>query len=100
MHDAGAMRGNERAADVYGDRKRFGERDRAGAQETFSKRLTFQILENEEFVLAFASDVEQGADVRMLERRDRARLALEALAQLRVGGERIGQDLDRDRAIE
>ena len=35
-----------------------------------------------------------------LKRGDRARLAVEALAQRRVGGELRGQDLDRDRAIE
>ena len=36
----------------------------------------------------------------MIERRDRAGLTVEALAELRVGGEVRGQDLDRDRAIE
>ena len=46
------------------------------------------------------ADVVERADVRMIERRDRARLALEALAQLRVGRERRRQDLDRDRAVE
>ena len=46
------------------------------------------------------ADVEQRADVRMIERRDRARLALEAVAKLRVGRERRGEDLDRDGAIE
>ena len=46
------------------------------------------------------ADVEQRADVRMIERRDGARLAVEAVAQLRVGGERRGEDLDRDGAIE
>ena len=34
------------------------------------------------------ADVVQRADVRMRELRDRARLAIEALAELRVGGER------------
>jgi hypothetical protein len=32
--------------------------------------------------------------------RDRARLAVEALAELRVKGERLGQNLDRHGAIE
>ena len=35
-----------------------------------------------------------------VELRDRARLAVEALAELRVGRERLGEDLDGDRAIE
>jgi hypothetical protein len=34
------------------------------------------------------------------ERRHRARLALEALAQLGVAGEPLGQDLERDVAVE
>ena len=32
--------------------------------------------------------------------RDRLRLALEALAQLRIGGERARENLDRDGAVE
>ncbi len=46
------------------------------------------------------SDVEQCADVRMIERRDRARLAFEAVAQLRVGGQGRRQDLDGHAAIK
>src|SRR5262245_18629920 len=41
-------------------------------------------------------DVVQRADVRMIERRDRARLAVEPLAQLRIGRERSRQHLDGD----
>ena len=38
--------------------------------------------------------------MRMRELRDRAGLTVEALAELRVGSERLGQNLDRDDAIE
>ena len=48
----------------------------------------------------WSPDVVQRADVRMVERRDGARFALEALAELGIGGECVGQDLDRDDAIE
>src|SRR5262249_12344241 len=41
-------------------------------------------------------DVEEGADVRMVERRDDARLALEPLADLGVLGEVRGDQLHRD----
>ena len=44
--------------------------------------------------------VVQRADVGMIELRDRAGLAVEALAELRIGGERVRENLDRDRAIE
>ena len=40
------------------------------------------------------------ADVGMREVRDGARFTVEAFAKLRVPGERVRQDLDRDRAIE
>jgi hypothetical protein len=36
----------------------------------------------------------------MRELRDRAGFAIEALAELRIGPERLGKDLDRDKAIE
>ena len=44
--------------------------------------------------------VVQRADVRVCQLGDRARFAVEPLAELRIGGERLGQDLDRDRAVE
>jgi hypothetical protein len=45
-------------------------------------------------------DVMERADVRMRELRDDPRLPIEALAELRVGGERVGQHFDRNGAIE
>jgi hypothetical protein len=36
----------------------------------------------------------------MIERRDRPRFALEPFAELRILSEGLGQDLDRDRAVE
>ena|SRR5450759_3645788 len=46
------------------------------------------------------ADVVQGADVRVRQLRDRAGLAVEALAELRIGGEAVGENLDCDGAIE
>ena len=46
------------------------------------------------------ADVVERADVRMRERRDGARFALEALRRSRIGRERRRQDLDRDGASE
>jgi hypothetical protein len=45
-------------------------------------------------------DVEERANVRMIERRQRPRLAIESLSKQRVGGERCREDLDRNRAIQ
>ena len=49
------------------------------------------ILQDEVVDAVLMSDVEQRADVRMIQRRDGARLAVEAVAQLRVGGELRGE---------
>ena len=46
------------------------------------------------------ADVVDAADVRMVERRDGPRLALEACAQVGVASKSARQDLDRDGAIE
>ncbi len=64
------------------------------------QRLALEVLHDEVLGLAFAVDVVERADVRMRDLRDRLRLALEALAQLRVRREVRRQDLDRDRALE
>jgi hypothetical protein len=50
--------------------------------------------------VALVADVEQRADVRVVERGDGLRLALEALASLLVLGEGRGKDLDGDAAVE
>ena len=46
------------------------------------------------------ADVVERADVRMIELRDGAGFAIEALAELRVGREQRRENLDRDRTIE
>jgi hypothetical protein len=46
------------------------------------------------------ADVVERTDVRMIERGNRAGLAVEPLAQLRIGRERLRQDLNRDGPIE
>ena len=45
-------------------------------------------------------DIVQGADVRMIQGCDGARLALEALAERRITTDMGGEDLDRNRSIE
>ncbi len=102
MDDAGAVRFVERVANLDGDLESLVglERGAAAKGQAFSQRLPFEILQHQKVDAIVMADVEQRADVRMIERRDRARLAVEAFAQLRVGGERGGEDLDRHRAIE
>ena len=54
------------------------------------------MLHDQERRARVLADVVQRADVGMGELRDGARFAVEALAELRVRGQRVGQHLDRD----
>ena len=64
--------------------------------------LPFEVASDPAFQMrvAFVPDVEQRADVGVVEGRDRLRLALEALAAGLVLCEAGRQDLDRDAAVE
>jgi len=64
------------------------------------ERFPFEVLHDDERGAVLVADVVQGADVRMIELRGRAGFAVEALAELRISGERRREDLDRDGAIE
>ena len=64
------------------------------------ERLAFEILEHQVVELAVAADVVDGADVRIVQRGNRARFLLEALPRFRIRRERAGEHLDGDRAIE
>ena len=68
--------------------------------EMLGKGLSFEVLHDEKVDAVLVSDVVEGADVRMLERGDGPRFALEPLTEIGVGGERRGQDFDGDEAIE
>ena len=68
------------------------ERQRALLQ-AIGERLPLEQLHHEEVRVALVADVEERADVRVVERRDRLRLALEALAALLVLGEAGGRIL-------
>ena len=50
--------------------------------------------------VAFLANIVERADVGVRQLRDRARLAVEALTELRIACQGLGQDLDRDDAIE
>ena len=94
------MRAIERVADLDPDCQGLGRWQGAAAPQTLGERFAVEKLEHEEVDAVFTADIEQGADVRMLERRNRARLPLEPLAQLRVGGQRRGKHFDRDGTVE
>jgi hypothetical protein len=62
--------------------------------ESRSKRLTFQILHDEEVDATFMANVVKGADVRMIQRRDCAGFTLKSLMNSRVIRDTCGQHLD------
>ena len=99
VDDARAVRLVERRRDLDRRLERLVDRERA-LRQPIRQRLAFEILHDEERGAVLLADVVQRADVRMIELRDRAGFAIEALAELRVGGEGVGENLDRDRAIE
>ena len=90
--------------DLHRDPHRFVQRQprsfRARAYAPAFQRFTLHELHDEKRGAPFLADVEERADVRMGESRDGARFTVEAFAELRVGGQRLGEHLDRDGAIE
>jgi hypothetical protein len=99
MHDALAMCLVERVADLDADRER--KIDRKGSTgEPRGQRVAFEILQDEIWGAVLVPHVVQRADVRVVELRDGARLAVEALPELRVGGDVRRQHLDGDGAIQ
>ena len=79
--------------------------ERAARRETpvldeLAERLAFDQLHRDEEVSVGGPDVVHGDDVRVIERRGRARLLLEAGAPLGVLGKSRREDLDRHLAAE
>ncbi len=99
MQDALAVRAVERIRDLAGALERLGKRQRP-AGEPVGQRLAVEPLHDEEVDAVLVADVVQGADVRVVQRRDGARLTLEARAPLRRGRRLLAQDLDGDGTIE
>lgn len=89
------MRAMQRLGDLRAVAEHVGERQRS-PRDAVGERLSFEQLHDEEVV----ADVEEGADVRVRELRDRLRLSLEANLQLHIRSEVIRENLDRDLAIE
>ena len=94
----------QRVGHLHRDPQRFVQRQARslGARACASalQRFPVQELHDEKRGARFLADVEERADVRMGEPRDGARFAVEAFAELRVGGQRLGEHFDRDGAIE
>jgi hypothetical protein len=99
VHDALAVCLVERIADLDRARERLRRRQGASRQPD-GERLALDHLHDEIVDALVAADVVNGADVRVIERRHHARLALEPGAALLVGRPHRGQDLQRDGAAQ
>ena len=99
MDDALAVRLVERVGDLGRDLQRLVERQRP-LLEARGQRLAVEMRHDEVVRAVDVADVVDAADVRMVERGDGARLALEAGARIGIASDLGRQDLDRDRAIE
>ena len=68
--------------------------------EPAAQRLALQQLHDGEGDAVVGAEVVDREDVRMRERRDGLRLALEPRERVGIGGDGFGEDLDRDVAVE
>jgi hypothetical protein len=75
------------------------ERQRSSG-EARRERLALQVLHHEEAAAVVLPDIVQRPDMRVIELRDGARLALEALIALAVGDELSGQNFYGDRSVQ
>ena len=99
VDDALPMRLVEGVGDLGRDLQRLVERERP-LLEAGGERLPVEMRHDEEVRAVGVADVVDAADMRMIERRDGARLALEPRAQVGIAGDVRREDLDGDAAIE
>jgi hypothetical protein len=94
MDDALPVRLVERIGDRDRVAERLGERERT-LRQPIGQRLAVQMFHHEKVGTCVAADVVNRADVRMVQARERLRLALEARLERGVRGDVIRQHLDR-----
>ena len=88
MDNSRALRRFQRFAHLDADLQSFLERKRPFAQP-IGERFPFQVLHYQEIDTVLMADVIQGADARMIQRRNRPRFPLESLLQFGTGREMI-----------
>ena len=99
MDDPGAVGGVERVDNLLRDGHSLGERQRTPAQ-AIVQRVALDQLEHQGRHAAGVLEPVDGPDVRMIERGEQSRFALEARRAIGVRGERRRQNLQRDVALK
>ncbi len=99
MHDARAVRSVEGVRDLRAELDDVGQRQRP-LRDARGERLAVYQFHHQEIGVAFTADIEERADMGMVERRNRLRLALEARADLGMLRKMAGQHLHGDVAAK
>src|SRR5262245_61772756 len=99
MCDSCAMCFVERLRDLDCNTKCLGNRQRT-LPDAVRERLPFEILHHQVVDAVLLADVIERADIRMIQRRDRASFPLETLPKFRIAGEMLGEDFDRNCSVE
>ena len=99
MDDSGLVRPREPVGDLDGELEEPLHGERAGGEQ-LAERLALDELHRDVGQRARGADLIDRDDVRMVERRHRARFLLESPDAIRLGGQRLGQDLQRHVPVE
>lgn len=96
VHDAPHVRGLERIGNLDGEIEDLRELERLPVPQPVAQGLAFEQLHGQQRLAIGVIDLVDGADVRVVQRRGGARLALEALEREVVARELRRQELERD----
>src|SRR5262245_51595193 len=99
MHDSGAMRLVECVRNLNSDLQRLLNLG-GSSGDLLRERLALQVLHDEVVRPILMPYVVERADVGMRERRDGARLAVEAFAEVWIGGYGSSEDLEGDTSVK
>ena len=99
VDDSLIVRRFERLGDLLRNRERLRERNRALC-DPLGKRRAFNQLHDQRMDPVRVFESVDVCDVRMVERRQHLRFALETRESLRVGGEEVRQNLDGDVTVQ
>jgi hypothetical protein len=99
MNNSVLMRRGKTAQDMPRILKGFAHRQWP-MLEIPAKCFAFQVLHHQIIDSILLADIEQRADVRVLQSGDGPRLAPESFSALRIGGDGRGKDLDRNISIQ
>ena len=99
MDDALLMRRFEGFGDLLGNRQRFVERERS-ARDPLRQILALDEFHDEGADVPRGLNAVDGCDVGVIEGRERVGFAGESREPFGITGEELGQDLERDVAIE